>query len=605
MTRGLAAVRARIERDPGGALLVLAIGLVVAIYAPTLGRGLVNLDDPWLVADNWIVQDASWASVRTMFFDLSSPRRFVLTPEYLPVRDLSVMLDFAVWGTWYGGHHLTNLVLYVAGLVLWFEALAAFGIERRVAGLCVLLWALHPTHAESVAWVSERKGLLALALAGSTALAYARFRAGGRAAWLGLAAVTAVCTVWGKAPGAFAIAALAGLELTLPARRVRWRRSLVGLGVIGAVGVVAFVPVLMVAREAAVVGDASGAPAGRLAMVIGVHGFYLRAALMTARNAVSYPLSLDGPSALDLVVGAAGLAALLAVALVPGRGWWRPPAEVRAGAVIWLVGWVPVSHLILPLKMVLIADRYVLFPSLGLALIAAAGLARIPRPLPRRALVGAIVVAASLRSFDAQGSWRASHTLWARATEASPRDGRAWASYAEAIERELGAGPEVVQAVLSEGLRHARAPRLLLQQALFLLRRDRVQARALMREAAEGGDSMAMSNLALLQLEDGETAEALRWARTGATFRRNAHAVRTLGKVALAANEPVEALAAFEQAFILEPRSCTNRFNLGLALLAVGRAAEVEAHLAPCVDDPQLGGRVRQLVAQARAGARR
>src|SRR3990167_6273312 len=118
----------------------------------------------------------------------------------------------------------------------------------------------------------------------------------------------------------------------------------------------------------------------------------------------------------------------------------------------------------------------------------------------------------------------------------------------------------------------------------------------------EGGDSVAMSNLALLQLEEGATAEALRWARTGATFRRNAHAVRTLGKVALAANQPAESLAAFEQAMIVEPRSCTNRFNLGLALLAVGRAAEVEAHLAPCIDDPAIGTRARQLVKQARAG---
>jgi hypothetical protein len=50
--------------------------------------------------------------------------------------------------------------------------------------------------------------------------------------------------------------------------------------------------------------------------------------------------------------------------------------------VIWLIGWIPFGHLILPLQMVVIADRYMLFPSLGLALFAAAGLSRGPTPLP-------------------------------------------------------------------------------------------------------------------------------------------------------------------------------------------------------------------------------
>ena len=70
------------RRDPGLAYLALALVAAVALYAPTLGRGLVNYDDPWLVGDNWIVHHAVVAaSLHRCFFDLDSPQRFVLAPS--------------------------------------------------------------------------------------------------------------------------------------------------------------------------------------------------------------------------------------------------------------------------------------------------------------------------------------------------------------------------------------------------------------------------------------------------------------------------------------------------------------------------------------------
>ena len=224
----LAHLRHNLQRDPGRWLLVLALVATAAAYAPTLGYGLVNYDDPWLYRDNWVVQHPSWASVKMIFGEFSLDGRMVLGAEYLPIRDLSVMLDYLVWDRWYGGFHLTNLLLYLAAIAVWFKALEGFGIDRFVCGLAVLLWAVHPTHVESVAWLAERKGLLAMAWAGVATLAYARYRAG-PSAWLALAMLAAVCAVWSKAPGAFAIAALVGFELSLPDRRRSWRRSLVGL----------------------------------------------------------------------------------------------------------------------------------------------------------------------------------------------------------------------------------------------------------------------------------------------------------------------------------------------------------------------------------------
>ena len=569
------------KRDLGLACTILATLAAIAVYAPTLATGLVGYDDTWLVAENYIVQDASWASLSTIFFDLDSPRRFVLAPEYLPIRDLSVMLDFAIWGTSWGGHHTTNLVLYVAAIWLWFAALSELGIDRKLAGIAMLIWALHPSHAESVAWLAERKGLLGVMFAGATALCYARYRGGRAAGWLAAGAVLAVLAVWSKAHAAFAIGALAPLELVLPARRVSWRRSLAGLAVIGVLAAAAFVPVLVMAWQSSVVGDET-APAGRLAMIAGTHGFYLQLALMAKANAVSYPLSTVGPSTLDIALGIVGFIAVAGVL-------WRIP-RLRPAAVIWLAGWLPVSHLVLPLEMVFVADRYLLIPSLGFALAVAAGIERIAQPRLAYALLAVISIAALLRALDARTNWRDRVTLWERAVESNPADGSAWSSYAEAV-----VDPELARAIVEQGLAHSRHPRLLLRRALVASPAERP---ALMREAAEAGEPRAMSNLALLLLDAGHTDEALAWARRGAAQSALYEpGQRALGRVALAAKQLAEARTAFARAFELQP-TCTNAYNLALAELELGALDAAASRIERCQRDAVLGARVAALLAE-------
>jgi protein O-mannosyl-transferase len=580
------------RRDPGLACVVLAVVAVVAVYAVTLSRGLVNLDDPWLIRDNWIVQDASWSSLHTIFFDLDSPRRFTLAPEYLPVRDLSIVIDFAIWGDWYGGFHLTNLALYVAAIVVWFKVLVGFGIDRRVAGVALLLWALHPAHAESVAWLSERKGLLGVVFAGACGLGYLRFRDGRSPGWLVLAVLLAVCAVWSKAIAAFSLAALGALELTLPSREAG-RRRFVGLGAIGIVAAAAFVPVLLLASSSHVVGTDEVAPAGRVEMVLGVLGFYVRLGSMTTRNSVSYPISDHGPSTIEVLLGVVALIALAWLLAAPKR--FASPT-LRAAAALFVVGWLPVSHLILPLQMVFVADRYLLFPSLGIALALAYGVSRIASPRARRALLITLVVAATLRTIDAQSTWRNNTALWQRAVETNPSDGDAWSMYADAV-METGR-MDLAFEVVSRGLRHSRSPRVMLRKALFLIQAGKREAgtRA-MREAALAGEPRAQLDLSLLLLEAGQIDEALAWAKKSAdALPMHAPARRALGKVALNASQPQLALTEFEFALALEPKNLTNHFNVALALITVGRARDALPYLEASRRDPALAPQVRKLL---------
>lgn len=591
---GVRSLIQRIKSDPGLALLALALAAVTAIYASTLSRGLVNYDDAWLYTDNTLLHHPSWSAIVTVFTDLDSHARMQLSPEYLPVRDLSVMADYAIWGEHYAGFHLTTLALYLAAIALWWNALIELGISRTIAGLALLLWAVHPSHAESVAWLAERKGVLGMMWAGACALGYAKYRAGKSAWWLILAAGAGVAAVWSKAIAAFAVAALGPLELALPARRVSWRRSLTGLGAIAVCAGLAYIPVVTLAVRWSVVGGDTGAfPASRLAAVFGVHGFYLRLAGATITNAVSYPISTSGPSAFDLALGALGLVAVVAA-------WVRGSAPLRAAAVIWVFGWLPVGHLLLPLQMIFVADRYLLVPSLGFALAIAYGITLIPRPR-LRVLAGAVVALAfGLRALDAQATWATNERLWQRAIASNPADGSAWASYLEA----LGAEGRLVEqrSVIAEALSHSRLPRLVMHAALAALADGhRTEGLALMAEAANRGEPRAMANYANLVADDGRVDEALRWARyatVASPSYANAHRIR--GKIARLANRPAEATAAFERAYLLDPAAPASRFNLALVRFEAGADGDARALLESVVSDPVFANQARAMLAEIR-----
>ncbi|HET9991327.1 MAG TPA: hypothetical protein VFQ65_22505, partial [Kofleriaceae bacterium] len=453
--------------------------------------------------------------------------------------------------------------------------------------------AVHPAHAESVAWLSERKGLLGMMWAGASALGYAKFRAGGRGTWLALAAITGIAAVWSKAIAAGAVAALAAIELV--ARGTSVRRSVAGLIAIALAAGLAFAPVVLVATRMGVVGDES--TISRPIAVLGGHGFDLRLAAGLVTNSVSYPVSTAGPSSLDVVIGSLGF---LAIALVFLPRWskrtWAVP--LRIAAVVWLFGWLPIGHLVLPIQQVFVADRYMLIPSLGFALALAVGLAQLPRL--RTLACAVVIIAFAARALDAQATWSSNELLWQRAIASNPSDGNAWAMYLEALESDGRVADAA--GVVDEALAHSRLPRLVMHAGLTALAEGRTdEGFALMTEAATHGEPRAMANLANLYADRGRLEEALRWARfatVAAPSYTNGHRVR--GKVARLAHHADESRYAFEHAYLLEPTNAANRYNLALAYADDQRIADARTLLESCTDDPEVGSLARGMLLRLR-----
>ena len=163
------------RRRAGWVALCLAV-VTLAVFWRATQCDFVNYDDPDYVTKNGEVQKGlTAASIRWAF-----------TVNYeglrIPLTWLSHMADWQVHRDNAWGHHLTSVVLHAANTVLLFLLLRFMTGSLWRSALVATLFALHPLHVETAAWVSERKGVLSTFFWLLTLRAYAgyvRCRAGG------------------------------------------------------------------------------------------------------------------------------------------------------------------------------------------------------------------------------------------------------------------------------------------------------------------------------------------------------------------------------------------------------------------------------------------
>jgi len=137
-------------------LLVAAALIAVSlyIYAPVLHYGFLSYDDSPYVTDNAQVRRGLTGPGVLWAFTTGH------ASNWHPVTWLSHMLDVQIFGMNAGGHHFTNLLLHIANSLLLFGLLYRITGAWRRSALVAMLFAAHPLHVESVAWVAERKDVL-------------------------------------------------------------------------------------------------------------------------------------------------------------------------------------------------------------------------------------------------------------------------------------------------------------------------------------------------------------------------------------------------------------------------------------------------------------
>jgi len=425
---------------PGLALAVL----VLAVFAQTAGFGFVNVDDDAYVYENRHV--LAGLSARGVGWAFGGFR----VQNWHPLTWLSHMADVSLLGPAPGPMHAVNVALHLAAALLLLAVLrAATGSTWRSAAVAAL-FAVHPLHVESVAWISERKDVLSTALGLAALLAWVRWVRGGSRRAYGAALGLFVLSLLAKPM----LVTLPGLLLLLdgwPLGRLPLctaREAFRALPPLLAEKL-PFLALSAVASAVTVAAQSSGGADAALAhLPPGRRGgnallsvaAYLGQAAWPADLAVFYPHRATVPGALSAarVAGAATLVlALTALAL---RERLRRP---------WLLfGWLWFLGTLLPVVGLVqvgsqaMADRYTYVPLVGIFVAVAWGAGELAArgPAWRAGVLGA--GAAALLGLAAVahaqvGVWRDAVTLQRHALQVNPANWKAWQGLCSA-ELDLG-----------------------------------------------------------------------------------------------------------------------------------------------------------------------
>ena len=325
---------------------VIASALLL-VYWSSLSGGFLVWDDPWLVEQSTRATRTGSHDLWSIFTDFSLATRVSLGGEYLPLRDLSHLIEAATVGLQPARMRVDNLVLYTVAILLLRVAMLNTLGRKWTTELCVALFALHPVHAESVAWIAGRKDVLALCF--TMAMLWAWCREEGRS--LGWTIFFYACALLSKSMSVAAIVLLPVFDLVAE-RRIAWRSLLLVL-----LPAVVIMPLhlkvgTLVHATTALAGGSRWSAAATMGPVV---WRYLECCFNTA--ALSAVHDVPTRTAFNLA-GATGWAMAIITCAAAARSWWRD--DEPAWLAAWLTFFVPlapVSQIFVPLQ-TRMADRY-------------------------------------------------------------------------------------------------------------------------------------------------------------------------------------------------------------------------------------------------------
>ena len=147
------------------AVIILALGLLtLGAYAPALNAGFLYDDPGFVLAAPVVSADGAWHDI---WLDSSS------TPRYAPLVFTSFRIEYRLWPGSVSVHHLVNILLHAAAAALLWRVLQRLAVPGALPAAAV--FALHPVHVESVAWLVQRANVLSAFFAWAAVLAYLHF----------------------------------------------------------------------------------------------------------------------------------------------------------------------------------------------------------------------------------------------------------------------------------------------------------------------------------------------------------------------------------------------------------------------------------------------
>jgi tetratricopeptide (TPR) repeat protein len=564
---------------PGKLRRLICAGLalaIVAAYWPLWRCGFVVFDDHEYVVENDAIQHGlNWRAISWAFTTTHAG-------NWHPLTWISHILDFQLYGLNAAGHHATSLLLHVANSILLFLLLKKMTGTIWPGAMTAALFALHPMHVESVAWISERKDVLSTFFWMGSVWAYLRYveESGIQGA--------KTKTFYAGSLAFFALGLMSKpMVVTLPVILLlldywplqRWRRLFAPVWVekipffiLAAAS--SAITVVAQKRGHAVISLGQAPLAARLENLPMGTTHYVEKLIWPSRLAAIYPYVLSWPA---WEVTGASVFLMVVTVWVIRRARSQPFLVV--GWMWFLAGLVPVNGLV-QVGFQAMADRYTYLPSVGLFLMAVWSVREWGAKLGRwtAVVLGTAALAGCLYLTPLQAaSWRDTGTLFAHAVE-NTRDNYfacAWLGEDMAEKGQKAAAIPYLEKAVTLMPSFAKAQNDLGRALLEVGRLDDAlphlrQTTALRPDLWEGH-----YNLGKALLAKGRVAEALEQFQTQVNLRPNdAVAQLNFGAVLLDNHLADDAIPPLERAAAINPADAEAHYKLGNAYFQKGRTAE-------------------------------
>lgn len=535
---------------------ILIIVLTLVAYATALGGG-------------YIWDDREYLTANPLLFDLEGLRRIWFaaeTPQYYPIVFSTFWLERKIWGLDPSGYHLVNVLLHIANSILLWRLLRYLGIPG--AWLAGAIFAVHPVHVESVAWITERKNVLSGLFYLVTLRGYLEFESGpekglwkNRLRYLFLLLLF-VCALLSKSVTATLPAAIL-IVLWYQNRRLDLRAitRLIPFFAIGAAS--GFFTAWLEVHKVGASGEAWDLDVLERFLLAGqVMWFYLWKLVWPTNLMFSYPRwNVDAGDPLQYL-GLIGVAAGAFPLWRRRKSWGRGP---MAAALFFLITLGPVLGFlnVYPMLFSWVADHFQYLASIGPIALAAGGATWIWREKTKAArwgfpVAGGVLVILGVLTWQQGWIYESRETLWRDTLRKNPAS---WMAH-----NNLGA-VYAQSGRPREALRHYRES---------LKNRKHKE--------------ISLSNIGNQLLRLGKTSEAIDHYRRAIALNPEYHKAHTgLGRALAESGNVEEGIRELKEALRTRPGSPMAHNNLGLALARNGEVKEAaEQFLKALKGDPAL-----------------
>ncbi|MBF0457310.1 MAG: tetratricopeptide repeat protein [Nitrospirae bacterium] len=539
---------------------------------------------------NGFVWDDMHMVTNPVLIDTNSTYGYFFSKDmyYRPFLRLSLALDWSLWRMSPLGYHLMNIILHAANSVLVFVVAGRLMAKEwdgdmLPAFFAALAFALHPVHADSIAWISGRTDLLSTLffLLGFTG--FLIYRWDGNLKGIAICAVFYLFSMFSKENGITLIAVVLAYGLLT---KMPWRRTLLSAAIMLAVVVVYFIM-----RQGSGLSDVIMRP--------GERGAYL--ASLSSLTKFAYTLVYGSGYYIEKLLLPLNLNLLPAIPDGVGYVWLFCAAVgvsifcfIRCGSsTAFLLSWIVLT--MLPSLSVMfsqvaapLGERYLYLSSVGFSILTAVLFAKV---LSRRVLLIVFILISTgyfILIYERVGVWRSDLTLWSDTVKKSPSSAVAHTNYGIALmqEQDMGGSERELFTALSIADKSREQAALILNALanIEISRKDYTKATDYLTRAINNdpGCTSAYNNLGYVYMQKS--------AAPGIDEQEGTEALRT-------------AISYFNRAVELAPYLSLTRFNLGLCYYLLDDYDKAEVYFTETVDaDPlsKLGEKAASLLASIR-----